>query len=250
MNNAVISVSGLLAVAVTVSMPASADNHEQANVDPVDMYMCTFREGKGLDDLDKLDARWKKWAAKNDPGQSAWRLVPVLRATDDPYAVGYLGSWTSGEAMGAGMDAWAGGGDLLEEYVATIDCKRAVVASVEVNAPNGPPENGVVWFSSCTVNEGSTLEDAYKAHSAVSAAMREMGGKAQSWLFYPSLGFGDVPFDYYSVVTFNSMSELGAGWEMYYNKGGWKKAADMNDAADCDSPRVYSANAMQMGPQD
>ena len=250
MKNAVISVSVLLAVAVTASMPASADNHEQANVDPVDMYMCTFREGKGFEDLDKLDARWKKWAAKNDPGQSAWRLVPMLRATDDPFAVGYLGSWTSGEAMGAGMDAWAGGGDLLEDYEATIECKRALAASVEVNAPNGPPENGVVWFSSCTVNEGSTLEDAYKAHSAVSAAMREMGGKAQSWLFYPSLGFGDVPFDYYSVVTFNSMSELGAGWEMYYNKGGWKKAADMNDAADCDSPRVYSANAMQMGPQD
>ena len=92
MKNAVISVSGLLAVAVTVSMPASADNHEQANVDPVDMYMCTFREGKGFEDLDKLDARWKKWAAKNDPGQSAWRLVPMLRATDDPFAVGYLGS--------------------------------------------------------------------------------------------------------------------------------------------------------------
>ena len=141
------------------------------------------------------------------------------------------------------------GGELLDDYEATIDCNRGLAASVEVNAPNGPPENGVVWFSSCTVSEGSTQADAFEAHSSVAAALREMGGKAQSWLFYPSLGFGDLPFDYYSVVTFNSMSELGEGWEMYYNKGGWQKAAE-NEAADCDSPRVYSANAMQMGPQE
>ena len=249
MKNAVFAVTGVLAVAVSTATPALADNH-QANVDPVDMYTCTFREGKGFDDLDKLDARWKKWAAKNDPGQSAWRLVPILRAGDQPFDVGYLASWTNGAAMGAGMDAWGAAGELLDDYVATIDCGHALAASVEVNAPNGPPENGVVWFSSCKVNEGRTQQDAFEAHSAVSGAIREMGGKAQSWLFYPSLGFGDVEFDYWSVVSFNSMSELGEGWELYYNGGGWQKAAAMNDAADCDSPRVYSANAMQMGPQD
>ena len=177
MRKAVFAVSGAVAVALSTAMPALADNHG-ANVDPVDMYMCTFREGKGFDDLDKLDARWKKWAAKNDPNQSAWRIVPILRATDDPFEVGYLGSWTTGQAMGAGMGAWGGGGELLDDYEATIDCNRGLAASVEVNAPNGPPENGVVWFSSCTVNEGSTQADAFEAHSSVAAALREMGGAA------------------------------------------------------------------------
>lgn len=248
MKNAVSAVTAI-AVAVGVSLTAQADNHTETDVDPVDLYSCTFKEGKGMADLDKLDARFKKWAEKNDKGQSAWRIAPILRGNNEPFDVGYLGSWNSGAEMGAGMDAWGAGGDLLAEYEATIDCSHVLTASAEINAPNGPPENGIVWFSSCTLAEGSTHEDAFAAHKATSAAMREMGGKAQSWLFYPSLGFGDIEFDYYSVVSFNSMSELGEGWEMYYNKGGWKKAQAAEQVTSCDSPRVYSAKSVRMGPQ-
>ena len=239
----------VLAVAVGVSLSAEADNHTQNGVDPVDLYSCTFKEGKGMGDLDKLDARFKKWSDENDKAQSVWRMVPILRSNNEPFDVGYIGAWNTGAEMGAGMDAWGNGGQLLADYVATIDCGHALVASAEVSAPNGPPENGVVWFSSCTLAEGSSHEDAYAAHKASSAGMRELGGKAQSWLFYPSLGFGDIPFDYYSVVSFNSMSELGEGWEMYYNQCGWQKAQAVSKVASCDSPRVYSVKAVRMGPQ-
>jgi hypothetical protein len=151
--------------------------------------------------------------------------------------------------MGAGMDAWMGNSELLGEYQATIDCSHALFASVEINAPNGPPTDGVVWFASCKVQENASDELAFAAHKRSSAAMRKMGINAQSWLFYPSLGLGEVPFDYYSVVTFKSMAELGQGWEKYYNKGGWKNAAAMDAISECDSPRVYSVKGIRMGPQ-
>jgi hypothetical protein len=242
MNIKVSAASAVLAIGLSLSFSAKADNHAAPDINPVELYTCSFKEGKSMADLDKLDARFKKWADKNNRDHSSWRLVPLLRATESPFDVGYIGSWNSGKSMGAGMDAWGGNDDLLVEYNATIDCGHSLLASVEISAPDGPPKNGVVWFSSRKVQENATDELAFAAHKKMGAAMREMGGKGQSWLFYPSLGFGEVAFDYYSVVSFNSMSELGEAWD--------KKASAMQTITACDSPRVYEATSIRMGPQD
>ena len=250
MKNSAVAVSGFLAVAVSLSTPALADGHEQPDMDPVELYSCTFREGKTMADLDALDARFKKWADKNNKDHSSWRIVPLIRSTEGKFDVGYIGSWNTGKSMGAGMDAWAANTDLLPEYMATIDCGQALMASAEINAPNGPPKDGIVWFASCKVQDSASQELAFAAHKKMAATMREMGGKGQSWLFYPSLGVGDPGMDYYSVVSFNSMAELGEAWEMYYNGGGWKHGAAAGAITQCDSPRVYTATAIRMGPQD
>ena len=170
--------SGILAVAVSMSFPVQAAHHEEPNLDPVSLYSCTFKDGKGMRDLDRLDAKYVKWAEDNDQAQSSWRIVPAVRSTGEPFDVGYIGSWSTGEAMGAGLDAWMAAG-LNADYGTVIDCGHSLWASMTVNAPNGPPENGVVWFASCSVNEGATTQQAAMAHKAVSAAMTEMGRKGQ-----------------------------------------------------------------------
>ena len=249
MNTKIFAVSGALTLALSTSSLTIADSHEAPNLDPVELYACTFREGKTMADLDELDARYKEWADANNKDQSSWRMVPVLRDMEGEFHVGYIGSWNTGGAMGASMDAWMGNSELLAEYQETIECGHSLFASAEINAPKGPPKDGVVWFATCKVQDNATDELAFATHKRMSAAMRDMGIKSQSWLFYPSLGLGDVKFDYYSVVTFNSMAELGEGWEIYYNKGGWKKAAAADAITQCDSPRVYSVKGIRMGPQ-
>ena len=245
-----IAVSGVLAVAVSFSHPAQADNHEQPDINPVSLYSCTFRDGKTMADLDALDARFKKWADRNDKAQSAWRIVPLIRSSSEPFDVGYIASWNDGEAMGAGMDAWAADDDVLPGYQAAIDCGHVVVASVPVHAPKGPPKDGIVWFRSCKVQDSASDELAFAAHKKMAAKMSEMGGKGQGWLFYPSLGMGDAGMDYYAVSTFNNMKELGTGWEMYYNSGGWKAGVALDAVTRCDSPRVYVVKNVRWGPQD
>ena len=80
--------------------------------------------------------------------------------------------------------------------------------------------------------------EAYEAHKKFSAAMAEMGAPGSSWLFYPGLGAGDTDFHYFSVVAFNNYAELGAGWEIYNNGDGWKKAMEILwPVTSCDSPR-------------
>jgi hypothetical protein len=250
MKNSAVAVSGVLAVAVSFSNSALADNHERPDMDPVELYSCTFREGKSMADLDALDARYKQWADRNNKDHSSWRITPLLRSTEGEFHVGYIGSWNDGKAMGAGMDAWAGNTDLLPEYMATIDCDHSLMASATIDAPKGPPKDGIVWFSSCHIQDSASHELAYMTHKKSAAAFREKGGKGQAWLFYPSLGLGDPGLDYYSVVTFNSMKELGDSWEMYYNGGGWKVGVATDAITQCDSPRVYTVKSIRMGPQD
>jgi hypothetical protein len=249
MQKTIIAASGILAVTLSTSLVARADSHEESDFAPVELYSCTLMEGKTVADLDALDARFKEWADKNNKDHSSWRIVPILRSTAETFDVGYIGSWNSGSTMGAGMDAWMSNQDLLADYQETIDCGHSLMASMTINAPDGPPEDGVVWFSTCKVQESASNALAVEAHKRMSAAMREMGNKGQSWLFYPSLGLGDISFDYYSVATWNSMAELGEAWEMYYNKGGWKQGMAMDAVTQCDSPRVYKVTAIRMGPQ-
>ncbi len=250
MKYSAVAVSGFLAVAVSFSHSALAEDHEPPNMDPVELYSCTFKEGKTMADLDALDARFKKWADRNNKDHSSWRIVPLLRATEGDFDVGYIGSWNDGKAMGAGMDAWAANTDLLPEYTATIDCNHVLMASATIDAPNGPPKDGIVWFASCHIQDSASHELAFATHEKASARMRELGGKGQNWLFYPSLGLGDPKLDYYSVVTFNNMKELGEGWEMYYNGGGWKVGVAADAITQCDSPRVYTVKSIRMGPQE
>ena len=190
MKTKTLAVSGSLTLALSMSLPVMADSHETPNLDPVELYACTFREGKTLADLDELDARYKTWADENNKDQSSWRMVPMLRDLDAPFHVGYIGSWNTGGAMGAGMGAWMGNSELLAEYQETIDCGHSLFASAEINAPKGPPKDGVVWFATCKVQDNASDALAIEAHKRMAGAMREMGNKGQSWLFYPSLGFG------------------------------------------------------------
>ena len=216
---------------------------EPPTVAPVELFACTFKEGKGMEDMAKLNEKFKKWSKKQDDGYSAWTITPQFRTNDGQFDVGWIGSWQAGSAMGKGLDTWMKGNDGLgAAYAELIDCSHSLVSSVAINAPAGPPNDGVVWFSSCSMNEGVNSRQAFEAHKKFSAGMRQLGGKGQSWLMYPALGFKDLDFDYYSVVSFNNYAELGEAWHLWTNGGGYEKhGPGLMSVVTCDSPRVYDA---------
>jgi hypothetical protein len=220
---------------------------------PVELFACEWREGKGMDDLLEVAEGFKQWADEHDSGYSAWVITPQFLASENPLQVGWIGAWTSGDDMGKGMDAWRSEGrEAAAAFDKVVDCSsaHALMASYQVHAPEGPPEDGIVWFSSCTLAEGSKLERAIEAHGKTAAMMQEMGGKASSWVFVPALGAGDIDFDYYSVVSHDSYADLGSNFERYFNQGaGMKASANLQGVASCDSPRLYDAHQIRAGSQ-
>lgn len=244
-------VTALLAVSVVWVQGAQADDGD-VKATPLELFACSWQDGKGMKDLDKVIGRFNKWSDKNQSGYSAWTITPQFRSSDQPFHLGWIGAWADGAAMAAGMQAYQDkGGDLAGEFGEVVDCagSHALFSSVAVNAPKGEPaKNPLVQFSSCTIDEDASPEDAHAAHKAASDYMIAKGGQSASWILWPALGAGDIEFDYYSVVAYESYAQLGQAFEVYSNGGGWQKIQDIMDGvASCDEPRMYDGKLVRAG---
>ena len=155
--------------------------------------------------------------------------------------------------MGVGQDTWRkSGGDLQKAFDSVIACgAHSVASSVPINVPDGNPGDGVVMFTQCSIDDGSDWMKAIAAHKQYSGAMRELGSKGSSWLFFPMIGApADMDFDYWGVSTFSSWSDFFAGYELYVNGGGWKKGMEaLKGVADCreGSPSLWDVKLVRQG---
>ena len=220
---------------------AGADNHMEMQMVPAHLNDCRFQDGKSWEDLDKLTEAFNAYASQGASDYSYWILTPRFREDNALHFV-WLGSWNSGAGFGAGFDGWvADAADLEQMFAETADCGSHMVAIAPIVAdPEDPPTDGVVWFARCELDDDAELPDAMKAHAEGSAVMRALGVEAHSWAFLPTLGFGDVDFDYYHVATFDSYADLGKGFEANFNQGGWKgRMEPMEDVASCATPNLY-----------
>jgi len=242
------TVNGALALAVagmftSTALPGEAHAQDGTALEftPVEMMACSFKEDKEWDHLDKLTEAFNKWLKKGDKDYTYWTFEPVFRE-DNELDFAWIGGWTSGAMFGKSWDNWFDDdNDVGKLFNETADCVNSLASVTTIRAPaDGWPEAGVTWFSRCTLEEGVSLRDAASAHGAMGSAMADMGSPAASWLFLPALGFGDVEFDYYHVESWDDFATLGAGFDAYFNQGGWMKANElMDDVTQCASPNLY-----------
>lgn len=230
-----------------VGLPVQADHHMEMQFAPAHMMTCEYNDGKGSKDLDRLTKAFTKWAKNNSDNYTYYILTPAFHEGAQ-WDFAWLGSWTSGAGMGSGYDAWMADDDGVAAMFADVGSCGASMASVTpITMPDqdGPWDSGVVWFSRCNIDDDAGLADAIGAHRTMSKAMSEMGQVSASWAFLPALGFGDVEFDYYHAQAWPSYSQLGSGFDAYFNKGGWKtQAAAQKDVVECSSPNLYDFRTM------
>ena len=97
-------------------------------------------------------------------------------------------------------------------------------------------------ISRCSIKDGKNEADAYQAHIQFGNHMRGLGSMASSWLFYPTMGTGDVDYDYYHAIAFYRYSDLGAAMELYSNGGGYQKELEvLEPVTECQTPIVFDA---------
>jgi hypothetical protein len=218
---------------------------------PIEAFYCNFLPGKTMKDLQPVAERFSKWADKNNPTNAAWILTPQFGIGSKLPQVIWLGSNPSGNDLGKGLDAWqASGGDIATAFDSVVDCSlgHVLASSVEVNAPDGSPGDGVVMFTQCDIAEGSNRMEAVKAHKALSSEMRAMGTKGSSWIFFPMLGGSDPGYDYLGVTTFKNWTDYFSAYETYVNGGGGEKAAKiLNGKVSCDktTPSVWDVKLVR-----
>ena len=94
---------GLVCIAGAGS--ALADSHVEGELkpaSPLELFACTYNEGKGPADLDQAAAAWNAWADKHDlNGYSAWTLVPYYSGPEQEFDALWIGGSSKAATLGA-----------------------------------------------------------------------------------------------------------------------------------------------------
>lgn len=245
-------IASIAIAGLALAQGAQADSHAEAlQFGPAELMACSFKEDKGWSDLKDLIKDFNDWADDNDKDYSFWTITPRYREDNEMDFV-WLGSWSSGAMMGSGWDAWIeDDDDVGKAFNETADCVSSLTAVTPIHIADEnwmKEKRGVLWFAQCSMEEGKSLADAVAGHHTTDAAMTKMGSPTNSWAFVPALGAGDLKFDYYHVASWADYASVGAGFDAYFNGGGWQVAAEAEgDVLDCRSPNLYDFRLQRMG---
>lgn len=241
-NNKFAVVAAMAASIWLLAGGASLQAMERPKAAPVDFRACNLKEGKTWKDLDKATAAFREYTNQNDFDYAAWTLIPEFQSQSD-FDFGWLGAWSDSESFGVSTEHWkTHGRAVYAEMAKTMDCtlNHQLALSLPINAPESQPEDGVLMFYACDLEDNKTFDDAYRAHLDLGQVMKAKGSLGVSWLFQPALGEGTV--DYYHVVGFYRYSDMGATMEMYANGGGQQEfAKHLGGVSSCGRPAVYDA---------
>ncbi|MDJ0905611.1 MAG: hypothetical protein QNI96_06295 [Woeseiaceae bacterium] len=243
------------------SGPVIADGHGEyadEGIIPVEIFACNFRDGKGPDDLDAVNAKWNEWMDDNEATDYFAALMYPNFSTELNFDVAWIGGWEDGNAMGAGGDMWLNeGGEVGAEFNAVLkDCPAHVLfATMNMREPkdsdDDEDDNFVLAFSNCTMNEGKTFEDVQAAQEKWNAHADEYGFVGGSWVMWPIWGeSADADYDFKYVSSAPNYTALGNNFQLMA-AGHWRKNEEIwGGLMDCDSARIYSGASVREMPED
>jgi len=216
---------------------------------PVHLYVCSYVDGQDAGDLDNVINRWTRYMdERNIDNYAAWTLTPYHYGTEQDFDLLWMGAYTDGNAMGAGVAQWlAEGGDLRDDFAEVVDCNAHVglsSAMYKAIPDNDASAAGIITMMDCEMNEGKRYTDVRSAELKWAAHLTSSGSAAGLFHWFPVFGGGDADFDYKVVHAYANFTELGADWERVANGGGRAVSRDIfRDVDDCDDARVYVAES-------
>ncbi|MDJ0711654.1 MAG: hypothetical protein QNJ14_14785 [Woeseiaceae bacterium] len=236
---------------------AFADGHEEEQapwVTPVDTFTCSFNDGMDMDDLNSVIADWNEFLDSKDVADYGAMVMTPNYHGPDTFEFGWLGFWTSQEAMGAGIDMYraeAGNFDAAFAKVSTCDTHEHW-ASINVKDPGRTaPDNFVLMFSNCTRDEDVSWDDLFGRIKKATAYMEEQGSKSGEYMMWQVFGGGGDPgWDFKWVSSYANYTDFGKDYQHNANGGGRQKMNEiMDEALDCDAGRVYNARMIRRIPE-
>ncbi len=246
-------VTGGLVFTAGLNTAVAQDDDDSAAA--VEVYTCSYADGKGTADLDKVVAKWNKWA--DDQGMadySAWTMTPFYSSPEQKFDVIWMGATQTGKAMGAAQDMWlAKSGTLEADFDSVTPCdSHSMFAAVQFKAPpkrEDPSSNFVLDFTDCTIGDGkrfsTDVAPALKAWAEYRAGQESTAGM---WAFFPVYGGGGEEYDFKFVVSHGSYLDQGIDFDNYDPA----KAREIfpHGLLDCDSSRSYVTTNIRMAESD
>ena len=174
-----------------------------------EVYGCTYREGKSLDDLNAAAAQWLKEFDKVEAGKNYFAAILTPVRSNSPYDAVWIGSnpnlndWAKSEEAANGSAALQ---TSQAGFDAVADCSSGLYWSATL-LNELPVENddndSVIEVYACTTSNGKTAADVEAAEKLVVDASK--GLKFATYRLTPWLA--NTPFD---RIYLNVSDDLGA----------------------------------------
>lgn len=218
---------------------------------PVEMYTCTYNDGKDADDLDDVVDKWTAWADdKGIDDYAAWTLTPYYfgPGANAGFDVIWMGAGKNAVALGTRQQEYmANDAGLVEDFEEVITCGSHVnYASINHKAPpqGATPQDSVITFSDCSYKEGATGGTVGAAMAQWSQHLTDQGSPAGIFHWYPAFGGGGEDFDFKWLGAHEDLVALGADYDNFGTGGGYVKYGQLfGHLLSCDSTRVYLAKS-------
>lgn len=218
---------------------------------PVELFACSYNDGKGPADLESWTAKWNAWADENKiTDYAAWTLTPYYygQGPNEGIDVIWMGAGKDAVALGKAQDTWlATNNGLANEVGEIMSCfAHSNYASINVKAPpkGETPSDSVLTFSDCKYKAGASFSGLNSATGEWAQYLTDAGSTAGIWNWYPAYGGGGEEYDFKWLQSYKNLAELGADYERYGNGRGFQTRGKlMGHMIDCDSSRAYLAKS-------
>lgn len=246
MKNVLISSVVTSLVCLTGSSVVSAQN-DIGRVIPVELFACTYNDGKDAGDLDKVIDKWNKWSDKQGTDDyAAWTLTPYYYGPDQEFDVIWLGAGKDAVALGNAQDGYlAENVGLHGDFNEVLSCNaHAQFASLNYKSlsDGATPSNSVITFSDCKYKEGASFPQLSTAMGEWSQHLTDKGSDSSIFHWYPVYGGGGEDFDFKWIEAFKNLTALGVDFENMGNGGSYAiNGKLLGHIVDCDSSRAYLA---------
>ena len=249
MKKTIVSIFTALLVSLAGIGGVAAQDDDGMLVIPVELFVCSYNEKKGPDDLDKVIDKWNAWADEHDiDDYAAWTLSPYYFGAEQEFDVIWLGAGKDAVALGKAQDKWVTSNDGLQgEFDAILSCDtHANFASINFKAPpeGATPTDTVLTFSDCKYQEGASFTKLDAAMTEWSNNLAGAGSKTGIWHWYPVYGGGGEEYDFKWIESHANLADLGADYEHFGNGGAYEAYGTLfGGLIKCDSSRAYLARS-------
>ena len=184
----------ILCILLSFSAFVAADDHAPSPFMPVEIFGCSYTEGKGLDDLLAVGKKWSKWADREMPeaGFAAVLTPYIFDRRNHASDVYWMNMMPGFERMGGAMDDWVAKGAKLQAQFDEVcsDNNHTLFIGQGIQRPKDQVTTaGTYVMQMCTSKEDMTPEKMF----AADAQMREgnkkkMGSRNGMMRWFPFSG--------------------------------------------------------------
>lgn len=224
------------------------DGSDVPNLIPIEVDVCSYRDGKDSGDYDKAMDRMKQWMDDNDAQPyAAFKLDPFY-AGNQEFDFVYIGVWASGASMGQDIVQYrASAGAAIEAAEEVADCVGStMMTSLNVMQPPADgPDSFVLTVTDCNVEDGRSTRAAVAALREYGEYRNANGSPGGMWVWFPSYGSGNEDYSFKLASSYAGIEAFGNNFQWNRDQQAYIKRTELfSGLLDCNVARSYTGSTI------